>query len=299
MQKSTIYLLISILFLFSNCRKLVQDEFPGFEQKTTINSIFGADSILQLHLSTTNKMSHDSLSVVENAEVHLFKNDVFIQKLNYTTGGIYLSTQKIEPQNTYRCEVDLPNKGLTTSSCFVPKSATLKNVLLNPKAWIDSDGMLRPSIMFTIKNDTTINNYYEARINVFQTNGITTSDTIFYITGDDTIIIYAPDGKLDFRYEKTIALELFTNESNSDITKIINFSSFSWGTSRKAYRLELRTISYAYFKYAQSFKLYEKGRYPEFGTGTIVPYNLYSNIQNGYGIFAAYATTYSDTLFAD
>ncbi len=280
-MKNPLALFISVVLLFSNCRKLAQDEFPDFEQKTTINSIFASDSILQLHLSTTNKMSHDSLSVVENAEVHLFKNDVFIQKLNYTTGGIYLSTQKIEPQNTYRCEVDLPNKGLTTSSCFVPQSTPLINVLLNPNAWIDNDGILRPSIMFTIKNDTTIDNYYEARISVYITSEI----------GSDA----------EYYHDKSFALELFTNNNatNSTITKTIKIQPNSWGTMRFAYKLELRTVSYTYYKYVQSLRLYEKGRYPEFDTGIIVPSNLFSNIQNGYGIFAAYATTYSDTLFAD
>ncbi len=66
-----------------------------------------------------------------------------------------------------------------------------------------------------------------------------------------------------------------------------------------AYVLELRTISVEYYQYMQSLKLYEDGRFPAFDIGSTAPYNLYSNVENGYGIFAAYASTFSDTLFSN
>ncbi len=267
--------------LFSGCREMIQNDFPDFEQIPTLNSIITPDSLIELHLSVSNKLSKDSLAVFENASISLFVNATFYQKLTYTSRGIYLSDTIVKAMNNYRCELVWQNS-IIVASCFAPQYTALQNVELNPYAWINMDGMTSPAVEFTISNNPLEKAYYEARIKVLEKATY--------------------DINQSFYYNDAFILNQFSNETIADskITKKFEFELRNLSLDAEyAYILELRTISVDYYRYMQSLRLYEQGRFPTFDIGSIAPYNLYSNVENGYGIFAAYASTFSDTLFSN
>jgi hypothetical protein len=52
--------------------------------------------------------------------------------------------------------------------------------------------------------------------------------------------------------------------------------------------------------YLKQLYLYETGRYPtDVGNGAVTNFNLYSNIEGAYGIFAGYSIAESDTIFPE
>ena len=144
---------------------------------------------------------------------------------------------------------------------------------------ISRETYVNPS-SFSIENNAHTILYFEARIT-------------FYVKS-----VYDHDS-IDYTYSEEQSVALFTNEYDigTTLTKTIEFASNSWGDDEKnAYVLELRALSQSAYEYLKSIELYELGRYPDFGTGSIVPYNLYNNVTNGYGIFAGYSTVFSDML---
>lgn len=277
MQKIVVFIIL--LFVFGSCRELVQDEFPDFENATTINAFLVADSVINIHVSETGKLDNNPLSVVENAEVKLYINDSLVE-LSYTDNGIYTSGAKAAIETDYRCEVITENNSLSEAFCSIPPSPVFQSVQLYPNAWLNDEGIASPVIQFSIENNTHTVLYFEAHVT-------------FYVKS-----IYEHDS-IDFRYSEEQSVALFTNEYDigTTLTKTIEFASNSWGSDEKnGYVLELRALSQSAYEYLKSIELYELGRYPDFGTGSIVPYNLYNNVTNGYGIFAGYSTVFSDML---
>ncbi len=278
---SKILLVIICISTFVSCRKIVQIEFSEFEQKITVNTIITPNSLMELHLSYTNGLTNNPLDVIENANINLFVNNKFSQQLNYRSSGIFVSDTVMESLNNYRCELYW-DADTITASCTMPDTTSLKNVSLNPYAWISIDGIACPAVSFKIKNNSSVMAYYEACIYVFERSSLSDEN--------------------NFYYSDSFILQQFTNQNESEpkINKTIEFEVRTIASDTEyAYILELRTISPDYYQYMQSLILYEQGRFPSFDIGSTLTYNLYTNVQNGYGIFAAYASTFSDTLYSN
>jgi len=98
-----------------------------------------------------------------------------------------------------------------------------------------------------------------------------------------------------------IPIAVFSNEiiQGNSYNITINYttgSASSTGTNLFPLILELRSISKNYYQFLKQQYLYERGRYPEFGSA-FTSTNLYSNIIGGYGIFAGFSSIQSDTIF--
>ncbi|MBP5590217.1 MAG: DUF4249 family protein, partial [Bacteroidales bacterium] len=63
-----------------------------------------------------------------------------------------------------------------------------------------------------------------------------------------------------------------------------------YGSDYTDISMELRSLSKDLYKYLRSSYLYEMSRYPYDFLSVEPGYNLYSNIDGGYGIFAGYSS---------
>ena len=196
MQKIVIFIII--IFAFGSCRELVQDEFPDFENATTINAFLVADSIINIHVSETGKLDNNPLSVVENAEVKLYINDSLVE-LPYIGNGIYTSGAKAAVEADYRCEVMTENNSQSEAFCSIPLPPVFQSVQLYPDAWLNDEGMPSPVIQFSIENNANTILYFEALI-------------IFYVKS-----IYEHDS-IDFRYSEKQSVALFMRIKGWDCT---------------------------------------------------------------------------------
>lgn len=276
---SRLLIIISVILLLGSCRKLVQDDFPELEKQTSLNALLCADSLISVYLTETGGLEMDTFPYIQNASVVLKMNDSSLV-LEHIGNGIYSSDIKAKGNSFYECIV-LYNKESTTASCTIPGYPEIRSVKLYKNVWLDSDGRSLPAIDFTLANNPNDTLFYEAGI-------------IFLCKS-----IY-DDEQVPYQYRNRQSIALFTNAITNDtiLRKYIEFASSSWGSHDvNAYILEIRLLSRSAFEYLKSLELYELGRYPEFGSGSVVPYSLYSNIQNGRGIFGGYTVQRSDTLY--
>jgi len=273
------FIIIGLLLFCFSCRKEVSYEFPDFEKKITVNSFFAADSSLKIHLSLSDKMNKDSLFVIQNASLEIFIDGILTKNYVSSLNGIYTIDKPTQALKTYGCEVKYLGYDVVYATSKVPQKCQIENVMLISEGWINMDGRLCPTIYFDVKNSSDQEMYFEARILFFKANRYST----------------------EYKKYEEMQIGLFSNMDSKDVylKQKFNFCSNSFGSYKLAYQLELRTVSYEYYQYAQSLIHYQNGRYPEFNTSSIVPYNLFSNVESGYGIFAAYNSTFSDTLFAN
>ena len=287
-MRNLILFIIIILFT-SSCRKLVEDNFDDFERKATINSFLTTDSLLQVHLSETGTIGEGEILYIENADVTMYIDDLPVE-LIYQRKGIYSSTEIVKPNTYYLCEI-IHNNESVTASCYIPSKPILNSVEVSEDAWLNENSELSPIVSFELQNSANDSLYFEGFMTVLTEVVNVNYDTITWdIISSDTS--YSKEGGY------SIGLFSNINESANTITKNIPFSlmSFSFPKPVYLYVFEVRAVSKSAYKYMQSMELYNLGANPEFGSTTPPPYNLYSNVNNGYGIFGGYSSTITDTL---
>jgi len=284
------FLLIFLLFPLSGCRKLVQSEFPDFEKKPVINAILVENKPLTIHVSLSAKIDSNRLEVVDNAEVYLFENDQIIEKLTCEGKGVYTSENIVKAGNTYSCEVLIAGYNKATCKCTIPEPVCITDVKKTGYAGTDEDGYIYSSFSFTIKNNSHVRQYFEV---VLYNENEKTEKVIKLFNVSDPVLQY-----------EGIPSPLFSNElmSQESYTMNINiatsfvYDNASINNTCEPRRFVLRTVNYEYYMYVKQLYFYESGRFPDYIGSTLIAAPLFSNVENGYGIFAGYSSCLSDTI---
>ena len=280
------------LLLLPSCRKLVQSEFADFKQVPTINSFLKADSLLKVHISLASKLDTNELKGNDNAQVQLYVDDVFKEFLTSTGNGFFTSTTIVESLKKYECKVDLPGYETVSCSSSIPKPSHLRDIIHISVAGKDQEGMTYPAVKFTFSNTKNERSYYEARIRLIKYGSEQIADMYNIV---DPVLL-----------NEGLPISVFSNELITDTayTMTINYitgsasstNGSSWQTNLYPFILEVRSVSYEYYQFVRQKYLYDSGRFPEFGLSSNQAFQLYSNVKNGYGIFAGYSSVISDTI---
>jgi len=286
--KRYILALLVLNFMLLSCRELVQDEFNEFAPTPVINSIILDGSPLKVNISYTGSIDADSLKYTENAEIDLFIDGNFSEKLLYIGGGAYSSQGIVNSNQNYACQINIPNHKLISCNDFIPKPTEIRSIKHLSAAGVNEEGEAYPAITFTFSNNPNEIKYYEAIIRLFK-YGYEVPATLEEITNpiilNEGVPLAVFSNKLitDTLYEMTI--NYTTGQNNGQTMVLFPFI------------LELRSISYNYYQYKKRYYLYEQGRYPDGISSSFTVFNLHSNIENGYGIFAGYSVCKSDTIY--
>ncbi len=287
-----LYLVItgSSLLMLGSCRKLVQSDFPDFAPVPVVNSILIAESSLKVHVSIASKLDTNELKSWDNAQVQLYVDDEFIDHLTSTGNGVFTSSTIVEPLKKYECRVDIPGYETVICSSTIPKPTVLRDITHISIAGKDEEGMTYPAVKFTFNCDLLEKQYFEARIRLLGRENAAT-----YINIVDPVLL-----------NEGLPLMVFSNELITDESYSMTINYFTGAaesthggpmqTTLFPFILEVRSISYDYYQFVRQKYLYETGRFPEFGLSSNQAFQLYSNVKNGYGIFAGYSSVFSDTI---
>lgn len=273
-----------ILVSFLSCRKQVEVIYPEFKPALVINSFIAADSLIKVHVSVAAQPDTTQLKGNDNAQVILYVDGIVEDTLLPVGNGMYYSSVKALISKTYECRVTLPGFDEVSSSTTVPDAPVVYNIIHIPAAGKDEEGVTYPAVKFTFSNHPDVKQYFEVRIHVLR-YGTDLIAEPFNLT--DPVLL-----------NEGLPLNLFSNETitGTSYTMMVNHRSGS-SDNDYPYQLEFRAVSHDYYLFARQKYLYDTGRFPEFGLGSTQTYSLYSNVINGYGIFAAYSTVISDTIY--
>ncbi|MDD3686639.1 MAG: DUF4249 family protein [Bacteroidales bacterium] len=272
-MKKLLILCIPIILLSSSCRKLVQDEFDNFDKKITVNSILIQDEFAQLHLSLTDELNPSELTNINNAVIEMFNQDSVIISFAYVGNGIYNSDYIVKENDYFTLNV-LTDNDFVNAKCEIPERPEIFNFYVNENGWVNNEGILQPKVNFTIPNNTSQEQYFEAYIVIYNE----TADNV----NEEYPILY---------FDNTS----FCTEVISKSIKI-EHHSFSYPPEKHQYQLIIKSVDKNYYYYVKSLEDYNLSRYPDFSNSSIVPLNLFSNIENGYGIFCGYSHASSDII---
>ena len=256
------------------------------------NSFFKTGNPLKVHISLASKLDTNELKGLDTAQVQLYVDDVFTETLNPAGNGIFASKTIVKTLKKYECRVDIPGYETVSCSSFIPEPTKLSNISNIPIAGKDPEGMTYPAVKFTFSCSKKERQYFEARIRLIKYDSEEIADMYNIV---DPILI-----------NEGLPLSVFSNELIDDTvyTMTINYITGSASSTNDGpiqtdlfpFILEIRSVSYEYYQFARQKYLYDTGRFPEFGLSSTQAFQLYSNVQNGYGIFAGYSSVVSDII---
>lgn len=314
-MKKTIIVFTTILALLNACRKLVCEDFPDADPSPVLNAILEEGQIIQLQLSYVGNVNGDSLALVQDALVIIKEGEQALDTLIYTEDGRYVSQLLAKEKTHYSCEAHFIDGSSLSAQCYLPQKQQILHYEHIKEAGKDEEGVIYPAVKVTFENSPEEVQYYQLLIKLLDedsedyfyneerkewefnstTKTISRSPELLNIT--DPLIV-----------NEGLALPVFSNEliEGNSYTMTLNYSTggsaYSDGITTTDYDplvIELRSINYEYYRYIKQLYLYEQGRYPEVFGDVARVYPLYSNIANGYGIFAAYASCITDTIVVE
>lgn len=286
-----------VLIALVGCREMVQDEFDRYGPYGVINSILRADSVIKVHVSIAQELNDDPLPVVNDALVVITEDSLIWDTLAYAN-GLYVSSLEAKELHTYYLEVQISNCNIVTAKCHMPKKPRLKTIDHYDEAGVDDDMVVYPGLDVQFVNPQKVDAYYEMAVRICDYTPYW--GTIHSFT--DPVLLNEGD------FEEVEPTEVvFSNQfiQDSIYTLRIHYYTIDLGFDEMPINsigldpllIVFRSISESYYLYQKSRYMYEIGAYPEFNFTSQSTFNLYSNVKNGYGIFAGASSVISDTVF--
>jgi hypothetical protein len=320
MDNVFIFIVTLTLVLSTSCDKEVDILIPESEIKLVANSIFTPDSTFKVYLYKSN--SEDS---VTNALIEIYQDNELIDNIEYCDSVLYKSNQiSFEERTVYSLNISVPGFPLITASDSIPSAVPILEMNHFDSTGINTNQYVFSSFELSFKDPAEERNFYEISIlrEADTTNLILrdTSISSFIFWGTDwvqnskeqlyreNLRLFSPDQSIVsegfdeqihyFLNQETLFFsdELFNGEQKyiqvNYLPYYSGFRSFYYYVPTRKFTVHLRSISENYYKFRKSEKAYftYKEQFELWkGAGDYV--QIYSNIENGYGLFAGYSTS--------
>lgn len=285
-------LLIFSALTLSNCTKEIEFDAQDIAPRIVVNSLFTNDSIWAAHISrSVGVLETTSYTTIDDANVNIFDaNANLVTTLTHQGNGLYTSPTGLTPQanQSYTIEASASGYESVNASNSIPSAVPIYQLDTVTSTNSDDETILEATITF--QDPPNISNYYMLEV---------------YVTGtwineweEDTIEIREP-------------LQISCDDINVETVNRFNFGGFEntylylmlkdQNFDGENYSLTFSVINYAelkdmdlfgeirlvntseeYFNYLKSFNRYQRTINNPFAT----PVQVYSNVNNGMGIFA-------------
>jgi len=297
------HLLIGLVFLGSwQCTKEVTVPFPSHSPQLVVNALFQSDSLLYVTLGESRSLLDDRfLSPITDATVKLYQDNDSIDVLIWE-GDSYRSSAKGIANTPYQLNITYKEQQLSAKD-LLPSTPQLKNIFYQDSVYFGGEGEYYSQLNLEVKNNLKEKSFYEIVLyfkkehikeevinqQIFNWNPFI-SNAFFDDVNNDHIIL--TEGLLEY-YPPSI---LFSNSNfiKENQSLKINFrpfrsTFFDSNTDRKTYLiLKFRQVSEHYYRYKRNLYIHLNNQENDIWDGTGEPITVYSNIENGLGIFAGF-----------
>ncbi|RLD57591.1 MAG: hypothetical protein DRJ01_13690 [Bacteroidetes bacterium] len=298
------------------------------EDKIVVNSLFSPDSNFYVRISKSTGLNEavyghsqdfsgdDSIRLdfdkwyikpvrVKDANVELWKNDKFLEKLLYTRLGVFRSVNEIpEPNQKYEVRVSASGLESVTADDMLPQKVNIISANFEDAGFCFDNYGYFVKITITFKDPADDKNYYEILLpdttwyddfndgNLIDSvgyyvyyNQLRTDDPVVLAEGEQDFIcrsfVFSDDMINGQIYEATIYLFI-----GSDVEGTVDYTGFSQA-------IELRTVSRKYYLYRKKMRKYLNYKFSGTDLEQIYtigdPVIMYTNVENGYGVFVGYS----------
>lgn len=285
------FFLITIFLLF-NCTKPVNINIPKAVVKPVVSCIFNPDSLFKVNISTTQHILENRDTKITDAVVKLYENNILKDTLIYNSDS-FISKLKPKATNSYSIYIDVPNyTNITSTDTLFPKP------IVKPLFFLDSiskdvDGDVIGQAKIVLTDTSSKKNYYEIGLRAELINPKEWENPIvevFFTPNNDPIIM---NENMQAGHGSSIILsdELFNNKIQKlDINYGVLFPiDGNFIATRNYYLiLTIRSISENYYNYKKTLVKHYNNQEQDIWQGLGKPIPMFTNIENGYGIFVGY-----------
>lgn len=287
MKQAWTGIFITLIFLFTSCETVVDVDLPEFTPQLVVNSFFSPDTFFQVNVSrSVGILSTAGPRPVEDALVQLYKDDVPLETLNHTEDGWYTSLSR-RPLSGARYKIVVSANGFQTvqASDTVPQAVPLLSA--TSQDTVGEWGQESKKITFEFSDPGGFENYYRLTLRYADFSGETTYYTPALFSSNDPALLsdisadlgdsenffsgnYAVFSDILFNgktYKMTVFVDYFRDEPNLTVV--------------------LSSISPDFYYYVLSDEKRQGSNDNPFAE----PVQMHSNVQNGLGIFAGFASS--------
>ncbi len=297
---------IPIMFILA-CTKEVEIDLPKQPKKMVVYSslsplVFPLPKELNLKLTYSKEISDSTNNMIKDALVLYYINNQLIDTVEFVDSlGVYPLVKNMSdyPITGDKCAIKIIKNGFESiyAETVIPTKVTIKDsILIDQIAYIDELGFAHSKASLTFTDPADEVNYYEIAVTQTYASNSDNPDHYFELKTNDEIITsqsYYPSAfSLELKYPKYL---LFTDESfNGEEHTVDFFYEPPQASEEYLYILghylsfHLRNVSEDYYKYKTSLIQSKNNNTEDVLYGMGEPINVYSNIENGYGIFGAY-----------
>ncbi len=132
MKLSKYLFLAFLLIIIQSCYKELDYDDLNFKPKIVLNGLIYQDSIIEINVASTKSIIEHSETIpfLDNAEVKLFENDIYVEDMIYDSLGMYHSTITAKANTNYRLEAGTDQIETASASFSLQelKDFTLSNI---------------------------------------------------------------------------------------------------------------------------------------------------------------------------
>ncbi|HIP49673.1 MAG TPA: DUF4249 domain-containing protein [Lutibacter sp.] len=280
-----IIFLFSILFL-NSCIKTVEIEIPKDKPKQVLNCLFTANDRISASINNSIPILEEDYSIIDNANIILYEDDIEIETLVYDD-GVYKSTTHTQYNKVYKIESSVLGFETIIAEDVIPKQPTIINIGFVEWAYYDPnyEGFFGKTSI-TIEDNGNQTNYFEVLVvrRFYFNDEIITRPTSIEVTSDPVV-----SNELDVQNYPTHLV--FTDKSFNGSTHTITFdfvNHYNEEDSPINYKVIINSISENYYLYKRRLNRHTDFQKGYIGDIFIEPIQMYTNVENGFGIFAGY-----------
>ncbi|MFA9393058.1 MAG: DUF4249 domain-containing protein [Prolixibacteraceae bacterium] len=288
--------LIYILFLtLSSCSKPVELDLPLYDDKPVVNCLFTPEEPFVVHVSKTASQFDTMLVNVSNALVEIYQGEKILAELPSNGFGFYSdSTLYPEIGKSYTLKVNVPGYDVVTAIDSVP--STYSEFIyqgFEEDAWYNEEGRAYNALTFEIE-DQAVSNFFEVLYRANYSTQYSWQDTISYHFWMSHFTLFDPV------IEKGRTISIFTDQmfNGSNYTIKMMDGNGIWSADSLHLNVQVLQGSQTFYTYRTTFYKHDYAQYSDFFEPT-EPVIMYSNINNGYGIFAGYRSKFYPLIFSN
>ena len=279
------------MFVLISCEQEAEIDIPHPKERIVLNAILQEGELFKLHLSKSSYALDTVIRYVDNAVVNVFSEDTLLEVLKYSQEGFYYSDQLIVKEGVcYSVEVLVPGYNNLLAHTCVPSPVRLQSVSLKTDAGKDNKGISYSLVEISFKDPVNTENYYyisliSRNLDTFYTHLY--RDNAFFFSYSPIILAEGDKSSKVFS-DKTF--------NGQEVLLPLNYYDFKADTvTKRRLTLKLFSVSESFYLYQKSLAEYQKAINDIFRVNN--PPQLYSNVENAYGIFSAVAV--SDSINID
>jgi hypothetical protein len=294
------------MILVSSCETFVELEIPDSEQRLVINALLEPSSPVFVHVTSSNSiLEEDEFEIIHDAMVTITDEEGMVHSLKFVRPNEwapnygYYTTEEFDPVpgSTYTIETSKPGFETATSYTKIPKkpnikSFSFKNLPFEQNPYIQYQ---YPKIEFNLVfDDPAGENYYEIELYYEGSGEVTDHEGNQYETSYEQFAYLHPKNpayEQDYRNYPGIIINdrLFDQQEAS-----VDLQTAIPANAQLKVKVYLREITKESFRYGMSHSLQRNNR----GDPLSQPVQVFSNIENGFGIMGARNSTYmEDSIF--